>query len=639
MTLPCFSVNRARAVVVASAICTLFTVATANAAPAPISLTVDASEAPSTSIVHVRETIPATPGTLDLAYPRWVPGEHSPAGPVQNMAAPVFTSGNTTLAWTRDPLDVNEFHVTVPPGVSSVDATFDYLGSKDGTYGEARLATATILAINWNQFLLYPAHADIGTTLFTPAIVLPGADWFAGTALPGPVKTGNTIAFGTTSLERLVDSPLDAGSVNKQFMLLDKDGFTNEIDAFADRPSQLELDDKNLAKFKNIPPEMDAIYGARHWTHYHFLLTVSDVMPGNGVEHTSSSDDGAGGDALTDDKAIVGTAGLLSHEFNHSWDGKYRRPADLATTNFQVPEGTDLLWIYEGMTQFYGDLVPTRAGFGTPERFRDDMALVYANLDHEPGRLVRSLSDDAASAPFLYSAPRTLSSRRRSAGDFYSEGELLWLDVDAQLMAMSKGTKSLDGFCKTFFGIANTPPEVNPYTYDQFVAALNRYAPYNWDAYFKFKVFSVTEHPPSPFEKLGWKLVYTDKQSDVEAMRSTRSHGFEANFSLGTSGTADGRLGDVIPGSPAAKAGLGLGDQIVAIDDREFSPDELLTEMKADVKSGQPLRLIVKRAGIFRTVTVAYHDGPKYPHLVRIDGVPDTLAVILAPHRAGASAK
>jgi predicted metalloprotease with PDZ domain len=420
-------------------------------------------------------------------------------------------------------------------------------------------------------------------------------------------------------------------------MLLDADGVTNEIDAFADRPSELDLDEKNLAKFKNIPPEMQAIYGARHWTHYHFLLTLSDVMPGNGVEHTSSSDDGTGGDGLTDDKAILGTAGLLSHEFNHSWDGKYRRPADLATTNFQVPEGTDLLWIYEGMTQFYGDLVPTRAGFWTPERFRDDFATVYASLDHEPGRLVRSLSDTAASAPFLYDAPRSLTSSRRSAGDFYGEGELLWLDVDARLLTMSKGTKSLDGFCKTFFGIENTPPEVNPYTYDEFVAALDRYAPYDWNAYFKAKVFSVTVHPPSAFEALGWKLVYTDKPNEVEAARSARSKSFDASFSLGTYGSADGRLGDVIAGSPAAKAGLGLGDTIVAVDDREFNADELLTEMKADVKSGASLKLIVKRAGIFRTVTIAYHDGPKYPHLVRIEGTPDLLAGIVAPHRAEAS--
>jgi predicted metalloprotease with PDZ domain len=609
------------------------------AAPAPIALTVDASDTPVTSVVHVRETFPVTPGTLDLAYPRWVPGEHSAAGPVDDMGAPVFTAGGATLAWTRDTLDTNEFHVTIPPGVSSVDAAFDFLGSKDGTYGEARLATSTILAINWNQFLLYPQHADIGSTMFTPTIVLPGPDWTAETALSGPVKSGNSFTYATTSLERLVDSPLDAGTVTKQFMLLDKDGFTNEIDAFADRPSQLELSDENLAKFKNIPSEMDAIYGARHWTHYHFLLTVSDVMPGNGVEHTSSSDDGAGADALTDDKALLGTSGLLSHEFNHSWDGKYRRPADLATTNFQVPEGTDLLWIYEGMTQFYGDVVPTRSGFWTPERFRESIAGTYASLDHEAGRHVRPLSDTAASAPFLYGAPRTLTSQRRTSGDFYGEGELLWLDVDARIGAMSNGTKSLDGFCKTFFGIANTPPEVNPYTYDDFITALNAYAPYDWKGYFNAKVFSVAEHPPSPFEALGWKLVYTDKPNEVSGARTARAHGFDAMYSLGTRGSGDGKLGDVIPGSPAAKAGLGVGDTIVAVDDREFSSDELTTEMKADVKSGDSLRLIVKRDGIFRDVTIQYHDGPKYPHLVRIDGTPDKLAEILAPHRAGAPSK
>ena len=333
---------------------------------------------------------------------------------------------------------------------------------------------------------------------------------------------------------------------------------------------------------------------------------------------------------------MVGTAGLLSHEFNHSWDGKYRRPADLATTNFQVPEGTDLLWIYEGMTQFYGDLVPTRAGLWKPEHLRDVLAGTYASLDHESGRLTRPLSDTAAAAPFLYDAPRSLSNERRSAGDFYVEGELMWLDVYAQLAAMSNGTKSLDGFCKRFFGIENTPPEVNPYTYAQFVAALNDYAPYDWNGYFTAKVFSVTQHPPDPFEKLGWKLVYTDTPNAAALQRSRRFHGFDAMYSLGISGNAEGQLNDVIPGSPAAKAGLGLGDTIVAVNDREFDSDVLNDELKAGAKSGQPMRLIVKREKVFRTLTIAYHDGPKYPHLVRIDGTPDKLAAIVAPHRAHA---
>jgi predicted metalloprotease with PDZ domain len=608
----------------------------ALAAPAPIVLTVDAADTPVTSIVHVRETVPASPGTLDLAYPRWVPGEHGPNGPVDNLGGLTVTAAGAPVAWERDALDPNEFHIAVPPGASSVDVAFDFFGSKSGTYGESRLATRTILAINWNQFLLYPQNGDIATTMVAPAIVLPGADWVAQTALPDPERSGNRIAFATTSLERLVDSPLDAGSVERTFMLLDAGGFTNEIDAFADRPSQLELSDKDLANFKHIPQEMDAIYGARHWQHYHFLLTVSDAMPGNGVEHTSSSDDGGAGDSLTESSGVIETAGLLSHEFNHSWDGKYRRPADLATTNFQVPEGTDLLWIYEGMTQFWGDLVPARAGLWTAERFRDTLANTFASLDHEPGRMDRPLRDTAASAPFLYKAPRSLAAERRSAGDFYAEGELLWLDVDATLGAISGGTKSLDGFCKTFFGIANTPPEVNPYTYEQFLAALNAYQPYDWAGYFQARVFSVAPHPPNPFEKLGWRLVYNDTENALALARVKRFHGFSAAYSLGISGDGSGTLGDVHTGSPAALAGLGAGDTIVAVDAREFSPAVLDDELKAAEKTTGPMTFIVKREGIFRTVSVDYHGGLRYPHLERIEGTKDGLEGIVAPHRAGA---
>jgi predicted metalloprotease with PDZ domain len=369
------------------------------------------------------------------------------------------------------------------------------------------------------------------------------------------------------------------------------------------------------------------------------LLTISDVMPGNGVEHGSSSDDGTGGDGLTETRSIAGTAGLLSHEFNHSWDGKYRRPADLATNNFQVPEQTELLWIYEGMTQFYGDLVPVRAGFTTPSRFRDNLAGTWARLDHEVGRNVRPLLDTAAAAPYLYEAPRGLGNERRSAGDFYSEGELLWLDVDAQLLAMSGGTKSLDGFCKTFFGLQNTPSMVNPYTYEQFVAALNAYQAYDWDGYFKKAVYAVAPHPPSAFEKLGWKLVYTNKASaDAGDGGGRFGRGISEPYTLGMNGGANGTLTDVFPGMPAAKGGLGFGDTIVAVNGREFSAQVLDEAIKAAKGTTAPLVFIVKKGGNYRTVSVDYHDGPKHPHLVRVEGTPDLLSTIVAPKRPGAPA-
>ncbi len=285
--------------------------------------------------------------------------------------------------------------------------------------------------------------------------------------------------------------------------------------------------------------------------------------------------------------------------------------------------------------QFYGDLVPTRAGLWKPERFRDALAGTYAALDHEPGRETRPLLDTAASAPFLYSAPRSFGSERRSAGDFYIEGELMWLDVYAKLEQLSNGSKSLDGFCRRFFGIENTPPMVNPYTYEQFVTALNAYAPYDWDAYFRSHVYAIAPHPPNPFEELGWKLVYTAKPSPLAAEREKKRHSYSAAFSVGVSANPMAVVTDVIAGSPAARAGVGVGDTIVAIDDREYAPAVFTDELETAQRSSAPMTLIVKRGGLFRTVAIDYHGGPKYPHLVRIDGTPDRLAAILAPHRAG----
>jgi predicted metalloprotease with PDZ domain len=619
-----------------AALCLLGSTA-AQAQNAPIALLVDASDAPVTSIVHVHETLPVSGSEADLAYPRWVPGEHGPNGPLENVPGIRVAAAGRVLEWQRDLADMNEFHVALPPGTSSIDVDFDYLGSANGTYGESRLATKTILAVNWNQFLLYPQHGDIAQVMVKPTIVLPGPDWTAETALPDPHRFGNRVTYAPATLERLVDSPLDAGSAFRRFMLLDADGFTNEIDAFGDRPEQLELPNSALDGFRAMVREMDAIYGARHWRNYHFLLTVSDAMPGNGVEHGSSSDDGSSGAALTEPEGIVGTAGLLAHEFNHSWDGKYRRPADLATNNFQIPEQTELLWIYEGMTQFYGDLVPVRAGLWKQDYWREVLANEWAGEDHQPGRLVRPLIDTAAAAPFLYLAPRVMTAERRTAGDFYGEGELLWLDVDARLMAMSGGSKSLDGFARGFFGIENTPAMVNPYTYDQFVAALNAYQPYDWNAYFKQRVYAIAPHPPSGFEALGWKLVYNDTPNAAQQERLRRFHGIDAAYSLGISGGGNARLTDVLTGSPAARAGLGAGDEIVAVDTRAFSPEALTDALKAAQKSTQPIVMIVKRNDIFRTVSIDYHGGPRYAHLMRIAGAPDGLAILLAPHRAGAT--
>ncbi|MEO6913560.1 MAG: hypothetical protein ABI182_06010, partial [Candidatus Baltobacteraceae bacterium] len=449
-----------------------------------------------------------------------------------------------------------------------------------------------------------------------------------------PVRTGDTIAFAPATLERLVDSPLDAGTVFKKVSLYDKNGVTFEIDIFADRPEQLAIPAKTVRAFKNLVPEMLSIYTYRHWNHYHALLTVSDVMPGNGVEHASSSDDGSGGDYLTDPKQFVGGADLLVHEFNHSWDGKYRRPFDLATWNYQVPEETDLLWVYEGMTQFYGDLVSFRTGLRPEKDYPDFLADVYASLDHEPGRATRPLVDTASSAPFLYDAPRTYSSRRRTAGDFYSEGELLWLDVDATLHHLSGNQRSLDGFAAIFFGVENTLPTVNTYTYDQLVSALDTYQPYDWNAYFQKHVYAISLHPPSPFEALGWKLVYTETRNSWDKLTGNTHGSLDCRYTLGLRGSKTGGITDILYGSPSAKAGMGIGDKIVAVNGFEFDPDVLNDAITAAKGNGKPVVLLLEHTKRFRTVSLNYHGGLQYPHLERVAGTPDLLDAIAAPHRA-----
>ncbi|MDQ2681612.1 MAG: M61 family peptidase [Candidatus Eremiobacteraeota bacterium] len=600
--------------------------------PVSMTLAVDASDA-TRYLIHVHETLSAKPGPMTIAYPKWVPGEHGAHGPLQNIATLAISSSGHPLTWTRDLAELHNLHITVPPGADSIDIRFDYLGSPGGTYSEARLATSTILTINWNQYLFYPANADIRAVTVKPSVILPGRAWIAQTALPDPVRTGDTIAFAPATLERLVDSPLDAGTVFKKLLLYDKDGVSFEIDIFADRPEDLEIPAKTVTAFKNLVPEMLAIYTYRHWNHYHALLTVSDVMPGNGVEHTSSSDDGDGADYLTNPKTFVGGADLLVHEFNHSWDGKYRRPFGLATWNFQVPEETNLLWVYEGMTQFYGDLVSFRTGLRPAKNYPDFLAGVYASLDHEPGRATRPLIDTASSAPFLYDAPRTYSSQRRTAGDFYSEGELLWLDVDATLHHLSGNKRSLDGFATIFFGVKNTLPTVNTYTYEQLVSALDAYQPYDWNAYFQRHVYSVSLHPPSPFEALGWRLTYTDKPNSWEKLTGNRRGFLDLRYTLGLRGGKTGDITDVLYGTPAANAGMGIGDKIIAVNGFEFDADVLNDAITAAKTSHKPIALLIEHTKRFRTVNLDYHGGLRYPHLVRITGTPDLLSAIVAPHR------
>jgi predicted metalloprotease with PDZ domain len=598
-----------------------------------LSVNVDASHA-TRDILHIHETIPVSAGALTLEYPKWIPGEHMPSGPIVNVAGLVITAGATPLRWLRDLVDANAFHIEIPPGTSSIDVRFDYLGAAVGRYSSARLASANMFALNWNKVLITPHADDYRTVAIAPTLTLPGPDWHYATALDTLKRDGATIAFGAVTMEQLIDSPLVSGTNFERIPLGSIDGAPVDIAIVADSPEQLDPA-KVVPKLKNLVAQMGALYRARHFDHYTFLLTASDILPENGVEHHQSSDNGTAANFLIDANATTADADLLAHEFNHSWDGKFRRPFDLATPNLNVPMRDDLLWVYEGMTQFYGNLLATRAGLLTPEQYRDKLAATYAMLDSETGRLTTPLYDTAAEAPELYDSPGAFRSARRGT-DFYSEGELMWLEADVLVRKLSSGKRSIDDFARAFFGRTSTGPLVVPYTRDDVIAALNGVQPYDWANFFRKHIDAIAPHPPDPFTGSGWKVAFAAQPSALAKIVQRVRKGFDARFSLGIVGADKGMVADVVDGSPAQKAGLAPGDEIVAINSRETGhtaslQDAIDAALVVAQHGGPSIKLLVRGGGTYRELTVPYTAGPKYPVLEAIPGAPDVLDAISKP--------
>lgn len=606
--------------------------APAQSAPAgTISLHVDASRAVQ-GWLTMHETIPVQPGALTLEYPKWIPGEHSPSGPIPNLAGVKVSANGKTIPWTRDLVDLYAFHLDVPQGVTSIAVDYDYLAANGGNYSSARTATPNLLSLTWNKVILTPKVQNYGTQTIAASLTLPGADWKYATALQTTAHNGADVTFAPVSQAQLVDSPLDAGINTRTWDLGQFDGVPVTLAAFADTPQQLDAPAKTIDAFKHLVTQMHALYRYRHFDHYTFLLTVSDVMPGEGVEHHQSSDDGTDGDFLTDHASFVADGDLLCHEWNHSWDGKYRRPFDLATTNLQDPMKDDLLWVYEGMTQFYGYLQAERSGIWTEQEWLDKLVADYAYLDSSRGRDWRPLLDTATAASTLYGAPRAWASERRGV-DYYTEGALMWLDADVIIRKASGGKKSLDDVARAFFGNgANTGPVTVTYTRADVIRAMNAVQPYDWAGFFRTHIDEIAPHPADPFTAGGYKIVYTATPTALEKLMAGKRKTIDARYSLGFTARTDGTVSDVVPGSPAYAAGIGPGQKIVAIDGRALTGGEsqLDDALKAHA-SGAPIQFLISGGDVFRTISVEYRGGPRYPHLERIEGTPDQLGAIAKP--------
>ena len=609
-------------------VCVFFVSLSSWASTTPtVTLFVDASTAPR-KIFHATLKIPANPGDLTLYYPKWIPGEHAPDGPVIDLAGLKFSAGGKPLKWRRDLLDGFTIHVDVPAGASEVDAELDFLSPAtfEGGFSAGSSATDKLAVISWNQVLLYPKGFKSDDINYTASLKLPDG-WKFGTPLPIAKQTGNEIHFTTVSLTTLVDSPVITGEFLKVVPLA-QDPLT-EMDIAADSAAALDAPQEVWDHYKNLVEQANKLFGAHHYRDYHFLYSMSDHVAHFGLEHHESDDSRVDERGLVDETARKAEASLLPHEYVHSWNGKYRRPADLATPDYQQPMQDDLLWVYEGLTNYLGEVLTARSGLLTAPQLRDDLALTAATLDHTPGREWRNLQDTADAAPELYFSPRAWRSWRRST-DFYDEDTLNWLWADVIIRQQSKGAKTLDDFCKLFHGAPSTGPMVKPYTFDDVVNALNQVVPYDWRGFWTERL---TNHGPGAplggIEGSGWKVVYDEAPSEMERGAEGAFHFVDAGFSIGLDLNDEGTITDTIEGMLAAKAGIGPGMKLVGVNGRKFSIEVLHDALKTGKTSSEPLELLVENTDYYKTYKLDYHAGEKYPHLLRDESKPDLLTDIL----------
>jgi len=597
----------------------------------PITITADLTDAPR-KVLHARLVMPVQPGPLTLVYPQWIPGEHAPSGPIANLAGLTFTANGQPLAWQRDDINMFAFHLQIPPGATSLDITLDFLATAAATGFSAGASTSPNLAmLSWNELVLYPSGASAAQVMIEPSVKLPEG-WKFGTALSPMSTDGATTRFRPVTLERLIDSPVLSGRFFKEILLAPEVSPKHFLDMVADGPEDLKVSEDDVASFSNLIRETGALYASRHYNSYHFLLTLSDEVAHFGLEHHESSDDRVDARTLIDDDLGMLAGDLLPHEFTHSWNGKYRRPAGLVTSNYQQPMVGDLLWVYEGLTQYLGDVLTARSGIWTPDQYRAYLASSAAMLDHRPGRTWRDLQDTATAAQILYDANEQWDNRRRSV-DYYPEGELIWLDVDVTIRTLSNGQRSLNDFAARFEGLGgSTPPKVIPYTFADVVSDLNAIQPYDWAQFLKARLVSKSSHAPlAGIQNGGYRIEYNDQPNTFIRAAESGEHGVDAWYSLGLRVGGNMTLDDVLAGSSGDIAGFGPGMKIVAINGRRATDDLLREAIRSSKNSSGPMEMITENDGYFKVLKIDYHGGERYPHLVRSTGANDILDEILKP--------
>lgn len=595
--------------------------------PGLIRLQVDATDT-DRGIFRVRETIPVAPGRLTLLYPKWLPGAHSPRGELDKFAGLVVRAGSRVIPWRRDPADVYAIQVDVPPGLGVLDLEFQFLTPTAKPQGRI-VVTPEMLNLQWNSVALYPAGYFARRIQIEPSIKLP-AGWRFGTALETAGQSDGATRFKAVDFATLVDSPIFAGRYFKQVDLDPGGPAPVRLNMVADNPDLLAATPDQIERHRALVKQAYKLYGSHHYDHYDFLLALTDRMGGIGLEHHRSSENGTPPGYFTDWSKFAVRRDLLPHEFTHSWNGKFRRPADLWTANFNVPMRDSLLWVYEGQTQYWGYVLAARSGLHTRQEAFDALAFTAAIYDNRVGRAWRPLQDTTNDPIIAMRRPLPWVSWQRSE-DYYREGELIWLDVDTLIRERSGGNRSLDDFARTFFGVNDGSWITLTYTFDEVVAALNKVEPYDWATFLKKRIEAVA--PRAPLDGLtrgGWRLVYTETPTDYFKAYEADRKIVDLSYSLGLTLDNDGQISAVQWDGAAFKAGLTVGGKVLAVNGLAYDAGRL-KEAITQAKTGAPVTLVVKTGDHYRVAPIDYRGGLRYPRLERIEGTPDRLSAIFAP--------
>jgi predicted metalloprotease with PDZ domain len=611
----------------------------------PIKITVDLSEAPR-HLYHAEIDLPVKPGPVTFITPQWLPGDHAPNGEANAISGVQFTANGQTLTWRRDDVNLYEFHLEIPAGVTSVHAHLDAIVNSR--------ASKQLACLEWDRLMLYPAHIPVKEIAIEPSITVP-AGWGIGTALTPvgsptapPPTTGvdeaahtpppgaTTTHYAPTNVEQLEDSPVIAGKYFHEFPLAPEVTPRHYIDVVSDEPEDSNLRPELLAEIANLVREAGAAYASHHYYSYHFLLTLSNTAGGEGLEHGQSSDNGVGEKGFAEPAQTLGNSDLLSHEFTHSWNGKYRRPSTLYQPDFATPQQGMLLWVYEGMTQYMGNVLAARSGLKNQEQYRDMLAMSAASLDNEPGRIWRS-TEDTSIASSIDRAPIAPWGNWSRGQSYYEEGELVWLDADTLIREKTGDKKSLTDFLHIFLGKGgDTGPLIVPYDRKELIADLNEVVPYDWATFLHDHIDIPTPHTDlAGIERGGYKLVYTDKPSASERIlssaRGPRGAAVNVWYSLGFRVNGEGTINQVMYNSISDKAQLAPGLKIIGVDGEVYSADSLRQAIDDAKGTTKPISLLIQDANKLLTVTLDYHDGERYPSLQRVEGTTDYLDEITKP--------